>query len=188
MKFKSVLLGALTVALVGCEAAENNNVLDPQFSGNDNDGQISWISTGQVKILDPFNPIVEAGYHYHAKLDKNGTKGKFSYTTKLNTGDLVASGEVICMDVQELPNGVRRAKFGGVITSSNRPEFPAGSGFVWNVTDDIENNEASDVAESASPLLGFSAAALELHCRLGGFFPESPVDGHVHLHKTGNGS
>ena len=188
MKFKSVLLGALTVALAGCETADNSDVFDPQLSRNDDDGQISWISTGQVNIVDPFNPEVPAGYQYHAKLDKHGTKGKFQYATKLIDGDLVASGDVVCMDVQELPNGVRRAKFGGIISSSNRPEFPVGSGFVWNITDDIENNESAGVAESASPLLGFSAAALELHCRLGGYFPESPVDGHVHLHKTGKGS
>jgi hypothetical protein len=186
MKHKHIFLGALTVALAGCEAADNNP-FEPEFTRLDDDA-ISWISSGHVAIQDSYNPAVPAAYHFHAKLDKNGTKGKFEYKTFLISGELYASGEVVCMNVQELPNGVKRARFGGVITSSNRPEFPVGSGFIWNVTDDAENNESSRHLESASPLLGFPVGALEAHCRGGGYYLENPVDGHIHIHKTGQGS
>ena len=51
-------------------------------------------STGKVDIVDPFRTDNQAYYKYHAKKDKNGTKGTFSYETELYAGNLVALSRV----------------------------------------------------------------------------------------------
>jgi hypothetical protein len=146
----------------------------------------AWLSTGKVDIVDPFRADNVAYYKYHAKKDKNGTKGTFSYETELYAGSLVSSGDVVCMTVVESPDGTRRARFGGIVTQSNRPEIPVGHEFVWSVTDD---NPDAGVIETASPLLGLQVQGFaQGYCANGLPYPESPVDGHIQLHRTGNGS
>jgi hypothetical protein len=187
MKFSRILLCAAALGAAACNES-NRNITDPQFDpsfakSTTND---AWVSTGKVDIVDPFRADNAAYYKYHAKTDKNGAKGSFSYETELFAGSLVASGVVVCMTVIELPDGTRKARLGGVVTYSNRPEIPEGHEFVWSVTDD---NPASGAGETASPLLGLQVSGFaQGYCANGLPYPESPVDGHIHIQRTGNGS
>lgn len=181
-----VLLSTVLVALAACDAPTQLSAppAAAQFSRQDAD-QLSWISTGKVAIVDPFRADNNAFYRYHAKQDKHGTKGTFSYETELYAGALVAAGDVVCMTVIVLPDGTRKARMGGIVRQSNRPEIPVGHEFVWSITDD----HPPDQVETASPLLGLQVSGFaQGYCANGLPYPESPVDGHIHLHPTGAGS
>ena len=185
--FGRVLGCAAALSLAACNDSDSNITdlqLDPSFAKSTISNP--WISTGKVDIVDPFRADNAAYYKYHAKTDKNGAEGSFSYETELFAGSLIASGDVVCMTVIELPDGTRKARLGGIVTYSNRPEIPEGHEFVWSVTDD---NTAAGVVETASPLLGLQVTGFaQGYCANGLPYPESPVDGHIHIHRTGNGS
>ena len=187
MKYR-LWLSAVLLAAVACDASEDlsDPAVDRQFAKNAGTTP-SWLSTGKVDIVDPFRPENSAFYKYHAKSDKNGTKGTFSYETGLYAGPLVSSGDVVCMTVIVLPDGTRKARFGGIVTSSNRPEIPVDHEFVWSVTDD---NPRTGQVETASPLLGLQETGFaQRYCANGLPYPESPVEpGHIHIHQTGSGS
>ena len=184
---RSIILACAAMFTAACSDSHTNS-MEPDFSPSFAKSTINdaWISTGKVDIVDPFRADNAAYYKYHAKKDKNGAKGDFSYETELYAGNLIASGEVVCMTVIELPDGTRKARLGGIVTYSNRPEIPAGHEFVWSVTDD---NPATGTIETASPLLGLQVGGFaQGYCANGLPYPESPVDGHIHIHRTGNGS
>jgi hypothetical protein len=187
MKHGSLLLYAAVVGLTACNDSDTN-IAEPDFAASfaKSTTNIAWIATGKVDIVDPFRSDNVAYYKFHAKTDKNGTKGKFSYETELYAGSLVSSGDVVCMTVIELADGTRKARFGGIVRESNRPEIPVGHEFVWSVTDDFPEGKA---VETASPLLGLQQEGFARgYCANGLPYPESPVEGHIHIHRTGAGS
>jgi hypothetical protein len=187
MKFRTLVFSIAAAGVAACSDSDQN-IVDPQIAPSFAKNTVAdeWISTGKVDIVDPFRAENLAYYKYHAKKDDKGTKGKFSYETQLFAGSLIASGEVVCMTVIELPDGTRKARLGGIVTYSNRPEIPEGHEFVWSITDD---NPGTGTIETASPLLGLQVSGFaQGYCANGLPYPESPVDGHIHLHRTGSGS
>lgn len=188
MKTSSLLPAAVIVLGMAACNDSGENITEPQLNRAPavSAANSAWISTGKVDIVDPFRADNTAFYRYHAKQDKKGTKGDFSYETELYAGNLVARGDVVCMTVIELADGTRKARMGGIVRYSNRPEIPVGHEFVWSITDD---NPDSGVVETASPLLGLQVQGFaQGYCANGLPYPESPVDGHIHLHRTGAGS
>ena len=97
-----------------------------------------------------------------ARRDASGVSGRYNYEQTFQGETFVFKGSVTCFQVYDTPvlqnwPGIpaataNRAKWGGVIESSNDPTLPPG-GFIWFQS--IDNGEGADAPPDLSTLSGF---------------------------------
>ena len=157
-------------AVIGVFAAV---LLSPVAIASDNDAKQS--ATGHVDVVAPPFSNVDK-YSFSAIGHPNGSvSGEFESRQFRGNVELRVHGSVDCIMVV----GGKRARIGGTVREPSHeaaPFFPAGTQFIWSVTDNGEGrNDPPDTASELLQVPGLAPNDVFGFCSAGGFPPEAPL-------------
>jgi hypothetical protein len=132
-------------------------------------------ATGHVDVVAPPFSNVDK-YSFSAISHPNGSvSGEFEFRQIREGVELRVHGSVDCIVVV----GGKRARIGGTVRTPSRetaPFFPAGTQFIWSVTDNGEgHNDPPDTASELLQVPGVAPNDVFSYCSAGGFPPEAPL-------------
>ena len=142
---KRVIPLAAALSLIACQAP-TDAALDPSLSSVG--GPVASASGGGhwFLVLPPeFGlPPIEQVLGFNARKYADGSvDGRITYHQNFLDFQLRFKADVTCMNIYD----GNRVKYGGLITESNDPDFPAG-GFIW--FQGIDNGEGAGVADEST--------------------------------------
>jgi hypothetical protein len=151
---------AVALSLIACDAPTDTHA-DPAFASVGGpaasaSGGGHWFLTLPPEFGLP--PIEQVLGFTARKYADGSVDGQIEYHQNFLDFQLRFKATVTCMNVYD----GNRVKYGGLITSSNDPDFPAG-GYMW--FQEIDNGEGGDVPPDQSTGSGFGdEAANEAFC------------------------
>jgi hypothetical protein len=172
------LSAVAVILIVACQTQENDlgpTGPDPTALGLSGSRVVQSASGGYHFTTDPsfFGVPVENRVSFTAaRHDDGGVSGHFNYEQGVLGDRFIFKGSVTCFQIYDTPvlqdwadipaMAGNRAKWGGVIESSNDPTLPVGT-FIWFQS--IDNGEGAGAPTDLSTVSGFGdEAANEAFC------------------------